>query len=38
MCNSLGGAVEPFAARNDYDVTQMCDAVLAVFHDILAQK
>jgi len=37
MCNSLGGAVEPFAAQHDYDVMQLCDAVLTVFHDVLAQ-
>jgi hypothetical protein len=37
MCNSLGGAVEPFAAVVDYDVFRMCDAVLTVFHDVLAQ-
>ena len=37
MCNSLGGAVEPFAAQHDYDVMQLCDAVMTVFHDVLAQ-
>jgi len=36
MCNALGGAVEPFASQQDYDVTKMCDAVLAVFHDVTA--
>lgn len=37
MCNSLGGAVEPFAAQHDYDVMQLCDSVMTVFHDVLAQ-
>merc|ERR1719463_709125 len=36
MCDSLGGAVEPYAARVDYDVQQLCDSVLAVFHDVTA--
>eukprot|EP00418_Pyrodinium_bahamense_P018728 CAMPEP_0179111578 /NCGR_PEP_ID=MMETSP0796-20121207/52119_1 /TAXON_ID=73915 /ORGANISM="Pyrodinium bahamense, Strain pbaha01" /LENGTH=210 /DNA_ID=CAMNT_0020809727 /DNA_START=86 /DNA_END=718 /DNA_ORIENTATION=- len=36
MCNSLGGAVEPFAAQIDYSVEQLCDSVLALFHDITA--
>lgn len=36
MCNSLSGVVEPYAAQIDYDVEQLCDAVLAVFHDVTA--
>merc|ERR1719316_2572713 len=36
MCNSLTGVVEPYAAQIDYDVEQLCDAVLAVFHDVTA--
>jgi len=36
MCNSLGGAVEPYAAQLDYNVEQLCDSVLAVFHDVTA--
>jgi len=36
MCNALQGAVEPYAAQRDYDVEQLCDSVLAVFHDITA--
>eukprot|EP00929_Paragymnodinium_shiwhaense_P086460 TRINITY_DN4697_c0_g1_i1.p1 TRINITY_DN4697_c0_g1~~TRINITY_DN4697_c0_g1_i1.p1 ORF type:complete len:471 (+),score=209.48 TRINITY_DN4697_c0_g1_i1:82-1494(+) len=36
MCNSLGGAVEPFSQQVDYNVEQLCDAVLAVFHDLTA--
>jgi len=36
MCNALGGTVEPFAAQQDYDVEKLCDAVLAVFHDVTA--
>jgi len=36
MCNSLGGAVEPFAGVQNYDVQKMCDAVLTVFHDVTA--
>merc|ERR1719443_1370222 len=36
MCNSLGGAVEPFASQLDYNVEQLCDSVLAVFHDVTA--
>lgn len=36
MCNSLGGAVEPYAAQLDYDVENLCDSVLAVFHDVTA--
>jgi len=36
MCNSLGGAVEPFAAQLDYNVENLCDSVLAVFHDVTA--
>mmetsp|Transcript_88283 Transcript_88283/g.189545 ORF Transcript_88283/g.189545 Transcript_88283/m.189545 type:complete len:211 (-) Transcript_88283:85-717(-) len=34
MCNSLGGAVEPFAAQVDYSVEQVCDSVLTIFHDL----
>lgn len=34
MCNALTGAVEPYAAQADYDVEQLCDSVLAVFHDV----
>jgi hypothetical protein len=37
MCNSLSGVVEPYAAQIDYDVEQLCDSVLAVFHDVTAQ-
>lgn len=37
MCNSLKGAVTPFAAQRDYDVFKLCDSVLTVFHDVLAQ-
>jgi len=36
MCNALQGAVEPYAAERDYDVEQLCDSVLAVFHDVTA--
>jgi hypothetical protein len=36
MCNSLGGAVEPYAAQLDYNVENLCDSVLAVFHDVTA--
>merc|ERR1719420_2269917 len=36
MCNSLSGVVEPYAAQIDYDVEMLCDAVLAVFHDVTA--
>lgn len=36
MCNSLGGAVEPFAAQVDYNEEKLCDSVLAVFHDVTA--
>lgn len=36
MCNSLGGALEPFAAQIDYNVGDLCEAVLAVFHDVTA--
>merc|ERR1719454_752166 len=36
MCNSLSGVVEPYAAQIDYNVEQLCDAVLAVFHDVTA--
>jgi len=36
MCNSLSGVVEPYAAQIDYDVEQLCDSVLAVFHDVTA--
>jgi hypothetical protein len=36
MCNSLGGAVEPFSHQADYNVEELCDAVLSVFHDITA--
>merc|ERR1719298_321738 len=31
MCNSLGGAVEPFSHQADYNVEELCDAVLSVF-------
>lgn len=36
MCNSLGGAVQPFASQVDYNVEKLCDSVLAVFHDVTA--
>jgi len=36
MCNSLSGVVEPYSAQIDYDVEQLCDSVLAVFHDVTA--
>jgi len=36
MCNSLGGAVEPYASQLDYNVENLCDSVLAVFHDVTA--
>lgn len=36
MCNSLGGVVEPYAAQLDYNIEWLCDAVLAVFHDVTA--
>lgn len=36
MCNAMGGAVRPFAAQVDYAVEQLCDSVLAVFHDLTA--
>eukprot|EP00397_Hematodinium_sp_SG-2012_P035799 GEMP01038564.1.p1 GENE.GEMP01038564.1~~GEMP01038564.1.p1 ORF type:complete len:370 (+),score=108.82 GEMP01038564.1:108-1217(+) len=36
MCNALTGAVEPYAAQADYDIEQLCDSVLAVFHDVTA--
>ena len=36
MCNSLSGAVEPFASQVDYNVDQLCDTVLTVFHDMTA--
>lgn len=36
MCNSLTGVVQPFSATIDYDVEQLCSAVLAVFHDVTA--
>merc|ERR1719299_226972 len=36
MCNSLSGVIEPYAAQIDYDVEQLCDSVLAVFHDVTA--
>mmetsp|Transcript_112769 Transcript_112769/g.177428 ORF Transcript_112769/g.177428 Transcript_112769/m.177428 type:complete len:329 (-) Transcript_112769:20-1006(-) len=36
MCNSLTGVIQPYSAQIDYDVEQLCDAVLAVFHDITA--
>lgn len=36
MCNSLGGALTPFAAQIDYNVDDLCDAVLAIFHDVTA--
>lgn len=34
MCSSLGGAVTPFASQVDYNIEQLCDTVLAVFHDL----
>jgi hypothetical protein len=37
MCNSLGGVVEPFSVMPDYNVFALCDAVLTVFHSVLAQ-
>mmetsp|Transcript_35580 Transcript_35580/g.65255 ORF Transcript_35580/g.65255 Transcript_35580/m.65255 type:complete len:177 (+) Transcript_35580:1-531(+) len=36
MCNSLTGVVQPFSTTIDYDVEQLCSAVLAVFHDVTA--
>lgn len=36
MCNSLSGVVEPYSSQLDYDVEQLCDSVLAVFHDVTA--
>lgn len=36
MCNSLSGVIEPYSAQIDYDVEQLCDSVLAVFHDVTA--
>lgn len=36
MCNSFGGALQPFAAQIDYNIDDLCDAVLAVFHDVTA--
>mmetsp|Transcript_67480 Transcript_67480/g.133137 ORF Transcript_67480/g.133137 Transcript_67480/m.133137 type:complete len:284 (-) Transcript_67480:53-904(-) len=36
MCNSLGGAVEPFASQVDYNVEQLCDTVLVLFHELTA--
>lgn len=36
MCNSMAGAVEPFAAQADYNIEQLCDTVLALFHDLTA--
>jgi len=38
MCNSLGGAVQPFSEQVDYSVEALCDSVLAVFHDLTAQS
>ena len=37
MCDSLGGAVEPFSVDPDYSVFALCDRVLTLFHDLLAQ-
>lgn len=36
MCNSLGGVVTPFASQVDFNIEELCDAVLAVFHDLTA--
>jgi len=36
MCNSVAGVVQPFASQVDYNIEQLCDSVLAVFHDITA--
>mmetsp|Transcript_15919 Transcript_15919/g.34458 ORF Transcript_15919/g.34458 Transcript_15919/m.34458 type:complete len:149 (+) Transcript_15919:138-584(+) len=36
MCNSMAGAVEPFASQVDYNIEQLCDTVLALFHDLTA--
>lgn len=36
MCNSMAGAIEPFAAQADYNIEQLCDTVLALFHDLTA--
>merc|ERR1719502_1237070 len=36
MCNSLSGVIEPYAAQLDYNVENLCDSVLAVFHDVTA--
>merc|ERR1719245_2930175 len=37
MCNSLTGAVEPFASQSDYNIEELCDSVLAVFHDLTSR-
>mmetsp|Transcript_38077 Transcript_38077/g.91384 ORF Transcript_38077/g.91384 Transcript_38077/m.91384 type:complete len:286 (+) Transcript_38077:47-904(+) len=36
MCTSLQGVLQPFAAQSDYSIDQLCDSVLAVFHDVTA--
>lgn len=36
MCVSLGKAVEKFAVKPDWGLEEMCDSVLATFHDITA--
>lgn len=36
MCNSLSGAVEPYASQLNYNVEALCDSVLSVFHDVPA--
>mmetsp|Transcript_38407 Transcript_38407/g.97440 ORF Transcript_38407/g.97440 Transcript_38407/m.97440 type:complete len:818 (+) Transcript_38407:13-2466(+) len=36
MCNSMSGAIEPYASQVDYNIEQLCDTVLALFHDLTA--
>jgi len=36
MCNSIGGALEPFTAQIDYKPPDVCNAVLIIFHDVNA--
>mmetsp|Transcript_81276 Transcript_81276/g.214372 ORF Transcript_81276/g.214372 Transcript_81276/m.214372 type:complete len:349 (+) Transcript_81276:1-1047(+) len=36
MCNGMSGAIEPYASQVDYNIEQLCDTVLALFHDLTA--
>ena len=35
MCNSLKGAVEPFSKQTDFNVFELCNHVLTIFHDVV---